>query len=210
MDFMTGLLIVMGIATVAVISPGPDFLIVLRNALAHGRMQGISTAFGIALAIYFHIAYCIIGLALIISQSLLLFTAIKWAGAAYLLWLGYNALRSDGWEMRARDLDTDCNQSRGLWRCFSDGLITNILNPKATLFFLAVFTQVIAPDTPALWKLAYGSAIAGMALSWFVFVSLALTHRHIRQTLSKASVWIDRVTGVMFVALGLKIFLTRQ
>lgn len=210
MDFMTGLLIVTGVATLAVISPGPDFLIVLRNALCHGRLAGISTSFGIALAIYFHIAYCMVGIAVVIAQSIMLFTAIKWAGALYLLWLGYHALRSKGWEMRARDLEADHASSRGALLCFRDGLLTNMLNPKATLFFLAVFTQVIAPETPMLWQLAYGSTIAVMALLWFATVSIALTQRRVRQFLSKISVWIDRITGAMFVALGLKIVFTKS
>lgn len=210
MDFVAGLFIIISVSSLAIISPGPDFLIVLRNALAYGRKQGIATALGIGCAIYFHIAYCMVGLALIISQSILLFTLIKWAGAAYLIWLGIGALRSEGWEMRAKDAGVAKTPDKGLWHSFRDGLLTNMLNPKATMFFLALFTQVIAVDTPGAWKFAYGSTVAIMATGWFVFVSLALTHKSLRQALSRASFWIDRVTGVLLVGLGLKVLLSRQ
>ena len=210
MDFISGLFIIMSVSTLAIISPGPDFLVVLRNALAYGRKEGVATAIGIGLAIYFHVAYCMVGLALLISQSILVFTIIKWVGAAYLIWLGFNAIKSKGWEMRAKDVGDTNTQRIGLWPCFRDGLLTNMLNPKATMFFLALFTQVIAVDTPIMWKFTYGSTVAIMATLWFIFVSLALTHRPVRQTLSKASIWIDRVTGVLLTGLGLKILLSRQ
>lgn len=86
----------MSISFVAMISPGPDFLIVLRNALGLGRKHGIATALGIGSGLSIHMAYCIMGIGLIISQSIMLFSAIKYIGAAYLLWLGYKSVKSKG------------------------------------------------------------------------------------------------------------------
>jgi len=187
---------------IAMVSPGPDFLITMRNALGVGRASGIATAIGIGVAIAVHVAYSVFGLALIISQSIILFNIIKYLGAAYLIYCGIMALRSKGWEMTAEKAK---NTSKTLKRSFIEGFVTNALNPKATLFFLALFTQVLTPDTPMTWKVIYGGSLMIMVAGWFSFVSAVLTQETIRQKLSSISVWIDRVTGGFFIVLGLKI-----
>lgn len=183
-------------------SPGPDFLITLRNALGVGRTSGIATAIGIGCAIFVHVAYSVVGIAVLISQSIIIFNIIKYIGAAYLIYMGVMALRSKGWEM---NVEKAKNKTKTLKRSFVEGFVTNVLNPKATLFFLALFTQVIQPETPLSWQLIYGTSIAIMVMGWFSIVSVTLTQAKIRAVLSKISVWIDRVTGVMFIGLGLKI-----
>lgn len=202
MDFLSSYLIVISVSIIAMVSPGPDFLITMRNALGVGRASGIATAVGIGMAILVHMTYCILGIAVVISQSILLFNIIKYIGAGYLFWLGYKALRSKGWDMHAEKAR---NKSKSLKKSWAEGFVTNVFNPKATLFFLALFTQVIAPATPLAWQIIYGGTVALMATTWFTFVSVALTQRHIRQFFGKISVWIDRTTGVLFIALGLKI-----
>ncbi len=187
---------------IAMASPGPDFLIAMRNALGVGRASGIATAIGIGCGILIHVTYSAFGIALIISQSVILFNIIKYIGAAYLIYCGVMALKSKGWEMNA---DKAKNKTKTLKRSFAEGFITNVLNPKATLFFLALFTQVLSPDTPVSWQVAYGLSLMTMVALWFSFVSVVLTHQAIRQKLSSMSVWIDRVTGGFFIALGARI-----
>lgn len=202
MDFLSTYLIILTATFIAMVSPGPDFLITMRNALGVGRMSGIATAIGIGCAIFVHVAYSVVGIAVLISQSILLFNIIKYCGAAYLIWVGIGAFRSKGWEMAVEKAK---NKQKSLKKSFAEGFVTNVLNPKATLFFLALFTQVIAPETPLSWQLIYGTSIAVMVMGWFSTVSVLLTQSKIRAKLSAMSVWIDRVTGVMFIALGLKI-----
>ena len=202
MDILTGSLIIFSLVLIAAVSPGPDLLIVLRNSLGAGRKSGIQTAFGIALGIYIHIGYSMLGIALIISQSILLFNIIKYAGAAYLLWLGYKALRSKGWKISS---DPANNTSKTFWQSFSQGFITNALNPKATLFFLALFTQVLEPTTPLGVQFWYGTICALTAMAWFSCVAIALTHVKVRQKLASVSLWIDRATGLAFIALAARV-----
>jgi RhtB (resistance to homoserine/threonine) family protein len=202
MDFVTSYLIVMSVSFVAMVSPGPDFLIVLRNALGLGRKHGIVTALGIGAGLSIHMAYCLMGIGLVISQSILLFSAIKYAGAAYLLWLGYKSIKSKGWSI---DASAAKNKQKSLKKAFAEGFITNAFNPKATMFFLALFTQVIAPETPFSWQLIYSISIIIVAAIWFSTVSIVLTHTTLRAALARFSKWIDRVTGVMLIGLGLKI-----
>jgi len=202
MDFISTYLIILSVTFIAMASPGPDFLVTLRNALGVGRASGIATAIGIGCAIFVHVAYSVVGIAVLISQSIIIFNIIKYIGAAYLIYMGAMALRSKGWEVTAEKVK---NKTKTLKRSFVEGFVTNVLNPKATLFFLALFTQMIKPETPLSWQLIYGTSIAVMVMAWFSIVSVTLTQAKIRAALSKVSVWIDRVTGVMFIALGLKI-----
>jgi len=202
MDFISTYIIILSVTFIAMASPGPDFLVTLRNALGVGRASGIATAIGIGCAIFVHVAYSVLGIALIISQSIIIFNIIKYIGASYLIYMGVMALRSKGWEM---NVEKAKNKTKSLTRSFVEGFVTNVLNPKATLFFLALFTQVIRPDTPLSWQLIYGTSIAVMVMGWFSIVSVTLTQAKIRVKLSAISIWIDRVTGVMFIGLGLKI-----
>ncbi|MAS87078.1 MAG: amino acid transporter [Micavibrio sp.] len=202
MDFLANYLIIISISIVAMISPGPDLLIVLRNSLGLGRKHGIATALGIGSGLIIHVTYCVLGIAFIISQSIMMFSVIKYVGAAYLLWLGYKSLKSKGW---AVDPEKAKNKQKTVFAAFREGFITNAFNPKATMFFLALFTQVVAPNTPMSWQLLYGVTIIALACIWFSIVSVVLTNPQLRSILSKFSVWIDRVTGVLLVGLGLKI-----
>jgi RhtB (resistance to homoserine/threonine) family protein len=202
MDFLSTYLIILSVTFIAMASPGPDFLITLRNALGVGRASGIATAIGIGCAIFVHVAYSVVGIAVLISQSIIIFNIIKYIGAAYLIYMGVMALRSKGWEMHVEKAK---NKTKTLKRSFIEGFVTNVLNPKATLFFLALFTQVIKPETPLSWQLIYGTSIAIVVMAWFSIVSVTLTQAEIRAKLSKISIWIDRLTGVMLIGLGLKI-----
>ena len=206
MDILTGSLIIFSLVLVAAMSPGPDLLITLRNSLGAGRRAGLATAFGIALGIYIHVAYSMLGIALIISQSIVLFNLIKYAGAAYLVWMGIKALRSKGWKIAAEECAA---KDKSFFKSFSQGFITNALNPKATLFFLALFTQVMEPSTPLAVHFWYGSMCAVTAGVWFSVVALCLTMPKVRAKLARASIWIDRVTGAAFIALAAKVAMAK-
>ncbi len=202
MDILTGSLAIFSLFLIAAMSPGPDLLIVLRNSLGAGRKAGIHTAMGVALGIYVHVAYSMAGIAIIISQSILLFNILKYAGACYLLYLAYKALRSKGWSIHSEKAQ---NPDKSFYACFYQGFITNALNPKATLFFLALFTQFITPETSLAVQFWYGTICSVTVFGWFSVVALCLTHAPIRARLAKVSIWIDRVTGLAFIALAARI-----
>ena len=196
-----------GIFFLALMSPGPDFVVAVRNSIVHSRRIGIFTALGFALGVLIHIAYAVIGIAAIISQSILLFNIIKYAGAAYIIYLGFQALRSKGMGKKAVDnaLSQKAKRKMTDLKALRSGFITNVLNPKASLFFLAIFTQVVEPTTPILWQITYGVSFAIMTFFWFALVATVLTQGPVRNLFLKATKWIDRVCGSVLIALGIKV-----
>lgn len=207
MEYLVPALTVFCLSSVAMISPGPDFLCVLRNALGHGFKTGAYTAIGIGLGVYVHVAYCMVGLAVVISSSILLFSIIKMLGAAYLVYLAWQSFRSKGWKDTGVVADRSALSPR---KAVLVGFMTNALNPKATLFFLALFTQVIDPHTPMIVQFCYGAMCSTMGMLWFTGVSAVMTRPAIRARFARVSVWIDRTCGVLFVALAAKLALARQ
>lgn len=202
---------------VALISPGPDFVIAVRNSLLYSRKIGVITAFGFGAGVLIHVSYTILGIATLIEQSIILFNTLKWAGALYLIYLGVMALRSKGsgakikaqLELQAnKDIieKADCTP----FKAFRSGFLTNALNPKASLFFLAIFSQIISPTTPLSWQIAYGLTCAAMVVIWFSLVALVLNHPPIRNRFLRFSQWIDRVCGGLMIILGIKIALTSK
>ena len=149
---MLELVSVVTITLLAVISPGADFAMVSRNSMFLSRRAGMLTALGISLGVLVHVTYSMLGIGLLISQSILLFNLVKFAGAAYLIWLGISMLRS-----RKADPQQAVSAAQlSDWQALRIGFLTNALNPKTTLFVVALFTQVISPDTATLTQLGYG------------------------------------------------------
>ncbi len=206
MTYLLPAITIFGFMLIALASPGPDFLCVLRNSLNHGRRIGIVTALGIALGISVHMAYCIGGLAIVIAKSILFFNMIKMAGAAYLLYLAVQALQSKGW---SADAVADTHITLTPRKALIQGFVTNALNPKATLFFLALFTQFIDPHTPVTVQILYGCVCVVTTFAWFTGVACLLNHAAVRRKFSAMSVWIDRFTGLAFLALAAKLAFTR-
>jgi RhtB (resistance to homoserine/threonine) family protein len=181
----------------AVASPGPDFALVLRQSLAHGRRVAVWASLGIGCGISFHVAYCLLGLGLLLQESPLALDVLRYLGAAYLAWVGLQALRA---KPRAGDLDLaegDAAPTDGAaWR---QGFLVNVLNPKAALFFVALFALRVSPDTPVLLKLGYGVWLVGATAAWFVLVSLVFTRPEIRRRFLRHGHWIDRALGLVFL-----------
>lgn len=199
--------LLIGVFTIALASPGPDFVMAIRNSIVYSRRAGILTAIGFGLGVGIHVAYCLGGLAIIISQSVMLFGILKMIGAAYLFYVGFKAVQSKGF--------TEGNISGEDFRPMSDlqalrsGFITNLFNPKATMFFLALFTQIIDPEIGMAGQMLYGATCIIMTMIWFSVVATALTTPAIRNRFLRFSKWIDRTCGVALIALGAKLVLTK-
>jgi RhtB (resistance to homoserine/threonine) family protein len=183
----------------AVASPGPDFAIVLRQSLAHGRRTAVWTSIGIGSGISLHVAYSLLGIGLLLKGSAVAFTVLQYAGAAYLTWLGVQALRS---RPRSGPGLADLAEVRppGDRSAFVTGFLTNALNPKATLFFIALFPIAVSPTTPKLVQAGYGLWIILTTMGWFTLVSLLFTRRTVRERFLRHGHWIDRALGVVFLA----------
>lgn len=193
----------------AVASPGPDFAVVVRESVAHGRRAGTWTALGVGSAIFLHVGYSLLGIGLIVSQSIVLFNVLKWLAAAYLLYIGFKALRAKP-AVTGTDTVAALPVVRSAGAAYRAGFMTNGLNPKATLFFLSLFTVVINPHTPLAVQAGYGVYLAVATAAWFCLVALLFSRQRVRAGFARMGHWFDRTMGAVLIALGVKIALTEM
>ena len=190
----------------AVASPGPDFAVVMRQSVRGGTRVGVWTSLGVGSAILLHVAYCLLGVALLLAQSPLLFNVMKLAAAAYLFYLGAQSIRdSFGAVKDGNEVLKEAILSAR--RAFILGFLTNGLNPKATLFFLALFTVVIDPGTPLSIQLLYGLYLASATFAWFALLSLILGIAKVRDFIIRIGIWLERGMGVVLIGIALQIAL---
>ena len=185
------------------ISPGPDFVLVTKNALSYSRRVGICTALGVSVSLLIHTVYCTLGLAIVISQSLLAFSLIKYLGAAYLIYIGFKGL------LTKKDLQCfDANDLKPRITAigaFYQGLLCNLLNPKAIMFLLAFFTLVVKSGNSILTEIGYGFEIALIHMIWFSFLAYMLTHCYVKNKLSSIQYYLLKFMGVVLIAFGVRI-----
>lgn len=203
--YLNEFLLVAMVHLLAVISPGPDFAIVIRNSVASGRQAGRLTALGVGAGIFVHVAYSLLGIGLIVSQSVWLFNLLKLLAGGYLLYLGIKALRTKAQPVSDQAMPSQSHLSSG--KAFGQGFVTNGLNPKATLFFLSLFTLIISPDTPVLIQAGYGIYLALATALWFSLVAMLFSHQRVRQGFYRMGHWFDRLMGAVLVGLGLHLAL---
>ncbi|MET4576074.1 LysE family transporter [Ottowia thiooxydans] len=195
---MTEMIAVITITLLAVISPGPDFAMVTRNSLMLSRRAGVLTALGIGLGVLFHVTYTLVGVGLLIQQSLWMFNALKWVGAFYLVYLGVKMLRAKSGGALAENAVAPLSDGAAL----RTGFLANVLNPKTTVFIVSLFVQVIGPETPLAVQIGYGIFISVAHMAWFGLVALSFSAGAVRDQLLAVRHWIDRFFGVMLVGLG--------
>lgn len=195
----------------AVASPGPDFALVLRQSLAHGRRTALWTSLGVGSAIFLHVGYSLLGLGWLIRSSELWFAVVKYAGAVYIAWLGVQSIRAKP-RGEAKNPDRRCEAETDVRptppEAFFTGFLTNALNPKATLFFLSLFALIVSPETPRWVQAGYGLWMAVTTALWFSAVSVVFTRDDVRMRFLRQGHWIDRVLGVVFLGLAVRLALT--
>ena len=203
-QYLSSILSLVGLVMIALISPGPDFAIVVRNSLIYSRKTGLFTALGIALGILVHVSYTLLGLGLVIAKNPWTLIGVKYLGAGYLIYIGYKGLRAS----RKTTLALgnihhrhDISGSTALW----SGFLTNALNPKFMLFFISLFSVVLSPKTPLLIMFTYGVIIFVGTLAWFSFIAFCLSGKHAREKFNAVSHWIERTTGGILIIFGVKL-----
>ncbi|CAH1209084.1 Homoserine/homoserine lactone efflux protein [Paenibacillus plantiphilus] len=186
------------------LTPGSDTLYIVGRTLSQGRSAGLFSVLGIVSGALLHTLFAAVGLSIILMQSAIAFTIVKWAGAAYLIYLGVRALfsKSDGIVM------DDAERTRSmLGKIYWQGLVTNLLNPKVAIFYLAYLPQFIAHKQAygALPFLILGITFIVTGTIWCVLLvmSAELMSRTIRK--SKLSGQLNKVMGAIFIYLGLKL-----
>ncbi len=213
MNEFTFLLTLGSIHLVALASPGPDFALVVQSASRHGRRIGLAIALGISLAILLHATLALTGVSLLIQQQPLLSTLLRLAGGSYLLYLGLGALRGS-WAERGRDaapLPTAPATTQPLFssgQALLKGFTTNLLNPKALVFFLSLLTTLVPPATPLWSKGAAVLLLWLLSLAWFSALAWLLTGQRLQRRIARAAPVIDGLCGALFLLVGGGILLT--
>ena len=197
-------------AVILVITPGQDTFFILGRSLSGGRSAGIAAALGITAGSVLHTFAAALGLSALLATSPYAFMTVKLAGAAYLVYIGIRALAA-----RASGLPGDDPSLGGVgrWCAFRQGVVTNLLNPKVALFFLALmpqFIEVASPHKVAAF-LALGLSFVSLGVAWCLVLAIAaarLRNAFLRRP-SMAQV-LNKVAGAMFIALGLRLATVRQ
>ncbi|MGP5062844.1 LysE family translocator [Psychrobacter celer] len=215
MEFWHGFLLITSVHLLAAASPGPDFVLVSRETLTKGRRTGLICSLGITLGLAVHIIYSVLGLAAVIAHSQPLLTAIKWLGGAYLIYLGCQGIgakpkqpvdlvdQSANQTIDKQSLTT--SQSESTFTILRRGFFCNVFNPKAPVYFVAIFTLVLSPDIP-LWQLSiYGVWMMVLQMAWFSTVVMLLSIPVIFKRFQRFEHWIDRVLGTAMIVLGLNL-----
>lgn len=202
---MTELIAVAVITVLAVISPGADFAMVVRNSALYGRTTGLLAAAGVAAGVLVHVTYTMLGVGLLIASSTALFTAIKLVGAAYLVYIGVRTF------LARADLAVDLVSKPELTRlgALRTGFLTNALNPKTTLFVVSTFTQVVGPGTPVWQQAGYGLFMSFAHLGWFGLVALFFSHSRLRTGMLRWQKVLNRSIGSVLVGLGVTLGFAR-
>ncbi|MDH5631237.1 MAG: LysE family transporter [Gammaproteobacteria bacterium] len=188
---------------IAVASPGADFAVVLKNTLQSGKKSGLLTAIGVGCGISIHLIYTLFGIALILSQSESLFTAVKIIGAFYLLWIAWQAFHS-----RAKKASKHSHQSveLTLFQSFRQGFLTNVFNPKVTIFFMVLFTSIVSQSTPILIQSLYGLWLVIYTMLWFMFVAWVFSREQVLVWYETHGHYIDWGMGVFLSYLAVSLF----
>ena len=202
------------VATLLAVTPGADTLLVARNALGRGRTAGLATIAGIAAGCVVHAGLSAVGVSLILVRSAEAFQALKWGGAAYLIILGVQSIRGwwrvDAAAPKAAAADLVPTGSRRL-RSFLEGLLTNVLNPKVGLFYLAFLPQFIRPDDPVLARsLLLAGLHIGIGVVWLSLLSLSLVRI---RPLVESRLWrarLEGASGAVLIALGIRLAAERR
>ena len=185
--------------------PGPDNMYILGRSIAQGRYAGFMSVLGISTGGLVHTTAAALGLSAILVASSFAFGVVKWAGAAYLVYLGLQMILS-----RNREMHIDAGEMRGadLWTVYRQGLITNLLNPKVAMFFMAFLPQFVARDhaSSPLPFLLLGSVFICTGTVWCLFVAfIAAAASKACCTRARSIQIARRVTGMLFVGLGIRL-----
>ena len=200
------LILVITISCLGMISPGPDFFLVLKNSLSYNRKMALMTCLGVISAIAIHMSYCVAGIAVLITATPWLYNALRYAGATYLLWIGIKALlaKSSATTYVSKQTQPINVTAKA---AFMQGLLCNLLNPKATLFFLAIFTQLLNADSTIMDKLLVAFIICLEALLWWPLVVFIFQTQIVQRRYFKLQFIIDKLLGVILILLGVKVAL---
>ncbi len=197
----------LAVATLVVVTPGPDMTLVARNTFAGGRLSGLATSAGTCSGLLVHATAAAVGLSAVLLASSQAFTVVKIAGGAYLIFLGVRTIIGAGREVPVTVDEKAADQ----WAAYRQGVLTNVLNPKVAVFFLSLLPQFVDPGPGFTWRLLLLSGLfIAMGLVWLTVYTLGL--HAVSAFVGRPPVRrvIETVTGGVLVLLGARLALQRR
>ncbi len=191
------------------LSPGPDIAFILGQTVRGGRRSGFAAMFGIWTGAFGHVLMAAAGLSVILATSAVAFTVVKWAGAAYLIWLGISALRSGGGSFVSDEIKGATNQKS----VYKQGAMVGLLNPKVAIFFLAFLPQFVVEGAGPIWAQMFLHGCLIIIVAALIEPPLVIAGERLTSKLrSNPSIglWMDRSLGAIFVALGIRLALEER
>ena len=206
MDF-TQLLTFAVVASLLVMSPGPNGVLIVKSVTTAGRGAGFANVAGFVAAFYLHGALSVLGISVLLVQSAQLFLIVKLLGAAYLCWIGMNALRAawKGGVVQTQQITAPVKQPRPLKKAFLEGFLTNALNPKVSMFYLAAFPQFIPVGDSALAAFTLVLVHSLINLVWFSGMVILLARFVSMSRAGMLQRILKAVTGFVFVTFGIRL-----
>jgi RhtB (resistance to homoserine/threonine) family protein len=195
------------VAAVLTVTPGADTMLVIKNVLRGGRNDGIATTFGICTGLFIHATLSALGISFILMHSATLFHTLKMIGAVYIVWLGIQSLRrtvctASDMGLAGSSAENTCSYRK----CFTEGFLCNVLNPKVAVFYLAFLPQFIGADDPVLGK---SLLLAGihyiMSILWLVFLSAFLARTRNFMVRTSVRRWLEGICGTILIGLGIRL-----
>jgi RhtB (resistance to homoserine/threonine) family protein len=207
MSYLPQLLTLVGVWVIALISPGPDFIVTIRYSIAHSRRDGVFVALGIATGTSIWVTTGIVGLGMLLAQLSWLVAVIRLVGALYLTYLGIKAILNAHRPMQ-KTLIVESSSSRRIssWRV---GFLTNISNPKALAFFASIFVALLPAHPPFWFQVTIIMIMVVTVAIWFCIVACLFSLGPIATMYRRAKKWLDYLAGGLFVALGVRLALSR-
>ncbi|KTC82447.1 LysE family translocator [Legionella cherrii] len=194
------------ICFIGMISPGPDFILVTKNAFLYPKRQALATAFGVVTGCFFHATYCILGLAFVITQSIVLYTTIKYAGACYLIYLGLKGLKTK--QSLSMHQDRSSLHTITVSKAYFEGVLCNALNPKLAVFLLSLFTQFVSINASIGDKALVAGVFVSESFFYWPLLVLFLQSNNIRKIFTNFQTTLTRVFGGLLVYVGVRVMLS--
>lgn len=194
-------LTIASICVLGAMSPGPSLAVVIKNTLEGSRWHGVMTGIGHGIGVGIYATVSVLGLGLIIQSHPTVFQIFQLLGAAFLFWLGVQSVRSNEKSLPETAVETHRKPSQA----FVSGFLIAFLNPKITVFFIALFSQFVDPQSSMVEKLLYGTTAGVIDLGWYCLVAAAFGHRYVNAFLQRWMHRIEQILGLLLIALGARL-----
>jgi threonine/homoserine/homoserine lactone efflux protein len=208
--YISSFLTIGSVYFLALVSPGPDFTLTLRNSLVYSRKTTLIGVLGTTTGIAMHLSYTLLGLSFLMTKFPWILTGIRCLGASYLAYIGYKTIRNASHVLIDPKLGHSKHAKKDLtpFEAYRTSFLTNALNPLVILFFVGILSGHVTSTTPISIQALYAIFICLICALWLSFVAVCFSHKHIRAQFNKLGFWIERFTGGVLIAFGIKLGLS--